>query len=76
MRDAFKNVYDKFMDVIHGKMKIGDFLEYLVLTLLEVGVDVAQTDAKAPFPYRTLVSIILLAGNILVAAIYFHVINP
>lgn len=42
LRDAFKNVYDKFMDVIHGKMKIGDFLEYLVLTLLEVGVDVAQ----------------------------------
>ncbi|MEM9925563.1 MAG: photosystem I protein PsaX [Cyanobacteria bacterium P01_D01_bin.50] len=44
--------------------------------MAEVGVDVPQTDAKAPFPYRTIVSIILLAGNVLVAAIYFHVINP
>ncbi|MEM7716607.1 MAG: photosystem I protein PsaX [Cyanobacteria bacterium P01_A01_bin.68] len=44
--------------------------------MAKVGVDVAQTDAKAPFPYRTLISVILLAGNILVAAIYFNVINP
>ncbi len=44
--------------------------------MAKVGVDVPQTDAKAPFPYRTLISAILLAGNILVAAIYFNVINP
>jgi photosystem I protein len=42
----------------------------------QAGADVAQTNAKPPFPYRTLISAILLAGNILVAAIYFHVINP
>lgn len=29
-----------------------------------------------PYPYRTIISLILLAGNFLVAAIYFHVINP
>ncbi|MGD1913089.1 MAG: photosystem I protein PsaX [Rivularia sp. (in: cyanobacteria)] len=44
--------------------------------MAEVGVDVPQTNAKAPFPYRTIVSVLLLAGNVLVAAIYFHVINP
>ena len=44
--------------------------------MAEVGVDVPQTNAKAPFPYRTIVSVLLLAGNELVAAIYFHVINP
>lgn len=32
--------------------------------------------STAPYPFRTIVSLILLAGNILVAAIYFHVINP
>lgn len=44
--------------------------------MTKVGVDVPQTDAKAPFPYRTLISIILLAGNVLVAAIYFNIISP
>ena len=44
--------------------------------MAKVGVDVPQTDAKAPFPYRTLISAILLAGNVLVAAIYFHILNP
>ncbi|MBF2018241.1 MAG: photosystem I protein PsaX [Rivularia sp. T60_A2020_040] len=44
--------------------------------MAKVGVDVAQTNAKAPFPFRTIISVILLAGNVLVAAIYFHVINP
>ena len=44
--------------------------------MAKVGVDVPQTNAKAPFPYRTIVSVLLLAGNVLVAAIYFHVINP
>ncbi len=42
----------------------------------KVGIDVAKTGAKAPFPFRTVISLILLAGNILVAAIYFHLINP
>ena len=37
---------------------------------------VAKTDARPPYPFRTAVSLILLAGNILVAAIYFHVVNP
>lgn len=44
--------------------------------MTKVGVDVPQTDAKAPFPYRTIISAILLAGNILVAAIYFKIISP
>ncbi|MEB3217239.1 MAG: photosystem I protein PsaX [Nostocales cyanobacterium 94392] len=44
--------------------------------MAQVGQDVAQTDAKAPFPFRTIISVVLLAGNILIAAIYFHVINP
>ena len=33
-------------------------------------------ESKPPYPYRTIISLILLAGNFLVAAIYFHVINP
>ncbi|OWY67830.1 photosystem one PsaX [cyanobacterium TDX16] len=41
-----------------------------------IGQDVAKSNANAPFPFRTIVSLILLAGNILVAAIYFHIINP
>lgn len=41
-----------------------------------VGTDVAKTDAKPPYPFRTIVSLLLLAGNILVAGIYFQVINP
>lgn len=40
------------------------------------GTDVAKTSAKPPYPFRTAVSLFLLAGNILVAAIYFHLINP
>lgn len=44
--------------------------------MAKVGADVPQTDAKAPFPYRTVISIILLAGNFVVAAIYFHILNP
>lgn len=39
---AFSDLSGKFMDVINGKMKIGDFLEYLVLTLAELGVEIAQ----------------------------------
>lgn len=42
----------------------------------KVGAEVAQTGAKPPFPYRTIISLILLAGNFLVAGIYFHLINP
>jgi photosystem I protein len=41
-----------------------------------VGTEVAKTSAKPPYPFRTAVSLILLAGNILVAAIYFHLVNP
>ena len=37
---------------------------------------VAKTNAKPPYPFRTAISLVLLAGNILVAAIYFHVVNP
>lgn len=42
----------------------------------KVGIDVAKTGAKPPYTFRTAISLLLLAGNILVAAIYFHVINP
>ncbi|WP_017318687.1 photosystem I protein PsaX [Mastigocladopsis repens] len=42
----------------------------------KVGTDVAKTGAKPPYPFRTVISLILLAGNILVAGIYFHLINP
>ncbi len=31
---------------------------------------------KPPYPFRTIISLILLGGNILIAAIYFHVVNP
>ena len=37
---------------------------------------VAKTNAKPPYPFRTAISLVLLAGNILIAAIYFHVVNP
>lgn len=40
------------------------------------GTEVAKTSGKPPYPFRTAISLILLAGNILVAAIYFHTINP
>jgi photosystem I protein len=36
---------------------------------------VPQT-SKPPYPFRTIVLLILLAGNFLVAAMYFHVLNP
>lgn len=32
--------------------------------------------SNPPYPFRTIVLLILLAGNFLVAAIYFHLINP
>ncbi|MBW4568898.1 MAG: photosystem I protein PsaX [Tolypothrix carrinoi HA7290-LM1] len=41
----------------------------------KVGAEVAQTGAKAPFPFRTAISLFLLAGNFLIAAFYFHLIN-
>lgn len=31
---------------------------------------------RPPYPFRTITALILLAGNLLVAGIYFHVINP
>jgi photosystem I 4.8kDa protein len=36
----------------------------------------AETDGRPPFPFRTAVSLVLLAGNLVVAAIYFHILNP
>ncbi|NEU73476.1 photosystem one PsaX [Hassallia byssoidea VB512170] len=42
----------------------------------KVGAEVAQSGAKAPFPFRTAISIFLLAGNFLIAGIYFHLVNP
>jgi len=42
LTDAFSDVSSKFLDVIHGHMKIGDFLEYFVLTLAQFGLAVAQ----------------------------------
>lgn len=41
----------------------------------KIGVDVVPAGAAAPFPYRTIVSLILLAVNFLVAAMYFHVLD-
>jgi photosystem I protein len=32
--------------------------------------------SNPPYPFRTIVAILLLAGNFLVAAIYFHIVNP
>ncbi|MBD1924144.1 photosystem I protein PsaX [Microcoleus sp. FACHB-831] len=32
--------------------------------------------SNPPYPFRTIVLLILLAGNFLVAGIYFHLINP
>ncbi|WP_250125404.1 photosystem I protein PsaX [Chroococcidiopsis sp. CCMEE 29] len=32
--------------------------------------------SNPPYPFRTIILLLLLAGNFLVAAIYFHVINP
>ncbi len=31
---------------------------------------------KPPYPFRTITALVLLAGNVVVAAIYFHVLNP
>lgn len=41
-----------------------------------VGTEVAKTDSGPPYPFRTIISLLLLAGNILVAAIYFRLVNP
>ncbi len=32
--------------------------------------------SKPPYPFRTIVGLLLLAGNVLVAAIYFGTFNP
>ncbi len=42
----------------------------------KLGAEVAKTSGKPPYTFRTAVSLLLLAGNFLVAAIYFHVVNP
>lgn len=41
-----------------------------------VGAEVAKTSGQPPYPFRTVVSLVLLAGNFLIAAIYFHLVNP
>lgn len=41
----------------------------------KIGVDVPQSGAAAPFAYRTIISLVLLAVNFLVAAIYFHILD-
>lgn len=38
--------------------------------------DAIVDTSKPPYPFRTIILLILLAGNFLVAAIYFHIINP
>lgn len=38
--------------------------------------EVAKSNGKPPYPFRTAISLLLLAGNFLVAAIYFHLVNP
>ena len=38
--------------------------------------DATVNTSNPPYPFRTLVLLLLLAGNFLVAAIYFQVINP
>jgi photosystem I 4.8kDa protein len=40
-----------------------------------VGKDVANTGAKPPYTYRTAWALLLLAGNFLVAAFYFHILE-
>jgi photosystem I 4.8kDa protein len=42
---------------------------------MTVGKDVANSGAKAPYPFRTGWAILLLAINFLVAAFYFHIIE-
>jgi len=32
--------------------------------------------SKPPYPFRTTIALLLLAGNLLVAAIYFRTFNP
>lgn len=38
--------------------------------------EAAMNTGKPPYPFRTAVALLLLAGNLLVAAIYFHTFNP
>ncbi|MEB3338678.1 MAG: photosystem I protein PsaX [Leptolyngbyaceae bacterium] len=41
-----------------------------------INQDAVIKTGKPPYPFRTIVGLILLAGNFLVAAIYFHILNP
>lgn len=38
--------------------------------------DAVNNVSKPPYPFRTAVALLLLAGNLLVAAIYFRTFNP
>lgn len=39
------------------------------------GKDVANTGAKPPYTYRTAWALLLLVGNFIVAAFYFHILE-
>lgn len=67
LADAFSDLSSKFVDVIQGNMKIGDFLEYLVLTLLQLSVAVAQEIIDLIF--EILVAVIRSINTILNASI-------
>lgn len=38
----FSDLFEKLQDVINGRMQVGAFLEYFVLSLAELGLDIAQ----------------------------------
>jgi len=38
--------------------------------------DATVNTSNPPYPFRTTILLILLAGNFLIAAFYFHIINP
>jgi len=42
MSEKFSDLFSKLKKVIDGGMKIGDFLEYMVLTLAQLGLTIAQ----------------------------------
>lgn len=42
LQQSFSDLFNKFMDVLQNRMKFGDFLEYFVLTLLQLGISTAQ----------------------------------
>jgi photosystem I 4.8kDa protein len=52
-------------------------VEYMTAQVTkQVKTKAVVDESKPPYPFRTIVGLILLAGNFLVAAIYFHIVNP